>query len=60
MSSFEENFTREEEEELEYDDSAFYFFSFTILFCLTLPFTALIIRDALKGQIKFLKKAANC
>lgn len=40
MSSFSDNFKRDSEEDmLEYDDSAFYYFSIAVLTSLLVPFT---------------------
>lgn len=39
MPSFKENFERDQREELDYDDSAFYYFSMAILFIMLTPAT---------------------
>jgi len=39
MSTFQENFKRDEQEKLTFDDTAFYFFSFSMLFSLLVPAT---------------------
>ena len=51
MSSFSDNFKRDSEEDmLEYDDSAFYYFSISILTGILLPFTYSLARSIIWGD----------
>lgn len=43
MSSFKENFERGEKEQLDYDDSAFYYFGLTMLSVIILPVTYYLV-----------------
>lgn len=53
MSSFSDNFKRDSEEDmLEYDDSAFYYFSISILTAILVPFTWGIVRSMLWGDVQ--------
>lgn len=48
--SFKENFERQEDENLNYDDVAFHYFFFAILVVLLVPLTYfLVIRPAVRG-----------
>jgi hypothetical protein len=50
--SFGDNFKREAEEDmLEYDDSAFYYFSMSLLTCITVPMTLVMIRNLIYGDV---------
>ena len=52
MSNFQDNFKREqsgEDDELEYDDSAFYFFSMAVLSFIVVPFTLHLLWTAWSG-----------
>ena len=63
MSSFSDNFKRDSEEDmLEYDDSAFYYFSMSVLTFVLLPFSYSIIKSALFGDlhIETFKSACQC
>jgi translocation protein SEC63 len=62
MSSFKENFERGEKEKLDYDDSAFYYFSLTLLTVILLPITWIfILKPVIKGDIQILRsKLKNC
>ena len=54
MSNFQDNFKRDqsgEDDELEYDDSAFYFFSLAVLTFITVPFTLWILWTAWSGEV---------
>lgn len=57
---FKDNFGREEEEMLEYDDSAFYYFSVAILTACLVPFTWSIIRAAIWGHIEITDQPDAC
>ena len=55
MSNFQDNFKRDtsgEDDELEYDDSAFYFFSLAVLTFITVPFTLYILWTAWSGEVQ--------
>ncbi len=43
MSNFKENFERGEKEQLDYDDSAFYYFSLAVLSVVVFPLTYYLI-----------------
>ena len=65
MSSFEDNFKRDsngEDEELEYDDSAFYFFSLALLSMFVMPLTYYTLKSFIYGdvQIEILPASCNC
>lgn len=52
MSSFKDNFKRDSEEDmLEYDDSAFYYFSLAVLTFILIPYTYYQLRTFIKGEI---------
>lgn len=52
MSSFSDNFKRDSEEDmLEYDDGAFYYFSIAVLTFLLVPFTWSILSSMCWGDI---------
>ena len=53
MSNFQDNFKREqsgEDDELEYDDSAFYFFSMAVLTFIVVPFTLRLLYKVWSGE----------
>ena len=53
MSNFQDNFKRDKEEDmLEYDDSAFYYFSLALLVFVTVPLTIHVLRQALCGGVR--------
>jgi hypothetical protein len=53
MSSFKDNFKRDSEEDmLEYDDSAFYYFSLAVLTFILLPYTFYQLRTIIVGDVK--------
>ena len=63
MSSFQDNFKRDtggEDDELEYDDSAFYFFSLALLTFMVTPLTLWIIKTAITGDTHIEKLPATC
>jgi len=57
---FKENFFREEEEKLDYDDSAFYYFSFAILTIFLVPYTLYALSQMLYGEKKGTLRGKNC
>lgn len=61
MSSFKDNFKRDSEEDmLDYDDSAFYYFSMAILTFITLPYLYFLIKTFLTGSIDLSWDGVNC
>ena len=63
MSSFQDNFKRDtsgEDDELEYDDSAFYFFSLALLTFVALPLTLFILRSLIWGDVHVEHLPASC
>ena len=53
MSSFSDNFKRDSEEEmLEYDDSAFYYFSIAVLSFVLIPITWSILSQLIWGDVQ--------
>lgn len=61
MSKFEDNFKRDsEEDQLEYDDSAFYYFSLAVLTFMLLPFTYYQIKTFFYGSVDLRWKGLNC
>ena len=50
MSTFQDNFHREEEEHLDYDDSAFYYFFVAILTTLLVPYTLYLLSCMIFGE----------
>jgi preprotein translocase subunit Sec63 len=62
MSSFKENFERGEKEQLDYDDSAFYYFGLSMLSVVVFPLTyILILKPIFYGEMSVLnKKLKNC
>jgi hypothetical protein len=59
--SFGDNFKREAEEDmLEYDDSAFYYFSMSLLTTITIPVTYLLFKDMIFGNVDLGLDAKNC
>lgn len=51
MSNFQDNFHRDEEKLLDYDDSAFYYFFISILTVILVPLTYGIIKTVIKGEV---------
>lgn len=61
MSSFQDNFHRDEEKLLDYDDSAFYYFFISVLTVVLLPLTYSIIKTMLTGEVKIVDHTTkNC
>jgi len=61
MSNFKENFERGEKEKLDYDDSAFYYFSAAILLVILIPCTwIMLIKPLLYGDIAINYHIKNC
>lgn len=61
MSNFKENFERGEKEKLDYDDSAFYYFSLAILLVILIPCTwIMLIKPVLYGEIAINYSIKNC
>lgn len=62
MSSFSDNFKRDssEEEMLQYDDSAFYYFSISALTFLLMPLTWSIISAMIWGSVRINNFAGGC
>jgi hypothetical protein len=50
MSSFQDNFHREEEKLLDYDDSAFYYFFISVLTIVVVPLTFHILKTIIFGE----------
>ena len=51
-SSFKDNFGRDQSggDSLQYDDSAFYYFFFSIIFVITVPWTYSVVKSVLFGK----------
>ena len=61
MSNFKDNFGRDEDENLQYDDNAFYYFSFSILAFSLVPLTyLLVIKPILFGERVIKTSIKNC
>jgi len=61
MSGFKENFHRDEDENLKYDDNAFFYFSFSILAFSLVPLTYfLVIRPMFFGEKIIKTSIHNC
>ena len=61
MSTFKENFERGDKEQLDYDDSAFYYFGLAMLMVVLLPGTYLmIIKPMLYGEMAVNRRIKNC
>ena len=61
MSSFSDNFKRDSEEDmLEYDDSAFYYFSIAVLSAILIPMTWSIIRLIIWGEMNIEEFSGQC
>jgi hypothetical protein len=61
MSTFQDNFGKNEESEaLDYDDSAFYFFASTLLFIVILIYTYFLIKSFVKGKSVLEKNQKTC
>lgn len=60
MSKFQDNFHREEEGQLDYDDSAFYYFFIAILTVGLVPYTLHLIKTMILGESKVDISGKNC
>lgn len=60
MSSFQDNFHRDEENKLDYDDSAFYYFSVSLLTVILIPLTISIIKTMITGEKQLDLSSKNC
>ena len=61
MSTFKENFERGDKEQLDYDDSAFYYFGLSMLLVVLIPATyIMIIQPILYGDLSVNYKIKNC
>lgn len=60
MSNFQDNFHREEEEKLDYDDSAFYYFFISILTVILVPWSLMLLKTMVFGENKIDLKGKNC
>jgi hypothetical protein len=59
--TFKENFERGDKDELDYDDSAFYYFGLAMLFVILVPATwILIIKPVLFGEYSINYDLLNC
>lgn len=59
--SFKENFARGEEEDmLEYDDGAFFYFSMSLLTFIALPYTYYLLKSLLFGDDHLEEFSSNC
>lgn len=59
--SFKENFSRSEEEDmLEYDDGAFYYFSMSLLTFIAIPYTYYLIKTLIYGDKHIEEFPSNC
>ena len=45
---------------MEYDDSAFYYFSISVMTFMLVPYTFWLLRKVYKGAYKIEKETANC
>ena len=61
MSSFQDNFKRDSEEDmLEYDDSAFYYFSISILSFMLFPATFSLLKSIYQGVVQIEDFSGTC
>ena len=59
--SFKENFSRDEQEDmLEYDDGAFFYFSASLLTFVALPYTYYLLKTLLFGDVHLEEFKGNC
>jgi preprotein translocase subunit Sec63 len=59
--SFKENFSKEDKDSLDYDDSAFYYFSLAMLVVTAVPLTyMMIIKPILFGEMNINHYLKNC
>lgn len=60
-SGFKENFERGEKENLDYDDSAFYYFGLALLLIALIPATwYMVIKPVIYGEISINYSYKNC
>lgn len=60
-SGFKENFERGEKEQLDYDDSAFYYFSLAMLILVLVPATYyMIVKPVLYGDLQINYSIKSC
>jgi hypothetical protein len=60
MSNFQDNFFREEEQLLDYDDSAFYYFFISILSVTLIPYTLYLLKQMITGEKTIELTGKNC
>lgn len=61
MSSFKENFERGDREQLDYDDSAFYYFSMVLLLFIVMPATwYIVVKPMMNGMSGINYSLKNC
>ena len=61
MSSFKDNFKRDsEEDQLDYDDSAFYYFSLAVLTFILLPYAFSLLKTMIYGEVEVNWEGVNC
>ena len=61
MSSFKDNFKRDSEEDmLDYDDSAFYYFSMAVLTFVCVPYLYMLAKTFINGTIDLRWDGVNC
>ncbi len=58
--NFKENFFRDEEGQLEYDDSAFYYFFISILTVVVLPYTYSLLKNMISGEKQIGVQGKHC
>jgi len=45
---------------LEYDDSAFYYFSLAVLSFMLIPYTYYVIKEMISGSVRLESEGVNC
>lgn len=59
--SFKENFEKEDKDQLDYDDSAFYYFGLSMLVVVALPLTYyMVIKPIMYGEMSINHSLKNC
>ncbi len=58
--NFKDNFHRDEEQQLDYDDSAFYYFFIAILTVALIPYSIYLVKTMIKGETTIEIKGKNC
>ncbi len=58
--NFKQNFFRDEEQKLDYDDSAFYYFFIAILTVGLVPYSLYLLKSMLFGEKKVELTGKNC